>query len=139
MESPKPPPLKKRIDAVTDERIGEAIKANQGLIYLAAQSLGYDGSHFASRVRESEYLQAIVIEAKELRIDAAERSLHQLVAQKKPDLGAICFTLKTVGKKRGYVESVEHTIDPESIAASNAIKEQIAKAREALASKLEKI
>ena len=83
MEIPKAPPLKKRIDAITDERIGEAIKANQGLIYLAAQSLGYDGSHFAARVRESEYLQAIVLEAKELRIDAAERSLHHLVAQKK--------------------------------------------------------
>lgn len=36
-------------------------------------------------------------------------------------------------------EVVEHTIDPQSIAASNAIKEQLAKAREALASKLDKI
>lgn len=137
MDLPDIPPLKKRIDALTDEQIAEALIKGKGIFLAAARYVGQDRSNIGKRVKESPFLQAVVEQCKEARIDEAEESLQSLIMQR--DLGAVCFILKTIGKKRGYVESVQHEIDPEAIANSRAIKEQLQAAREALAKKLEDI
>lgn len=138
MHDQNPQPLKKKIDAVTDERIGEELKKHRGLQYITARALNIDASTICKRIKESPYLQAIIQECIEHRIDMAEQGLSKLIEARDSDLGAICFTLKTVGKKRGYVETIHHAIDAETIANSNAIKEQLAKARAALEEKLAK-
>jgi hypothetical protein len=140
MQYPDPeiPPKKNRIDAVSDERIAQAIVKAEGLLYRAGELIGQTGSNIAKRVKASPFLQAIVEECKEKRIDDAEASLSHLITKER-ELGAICFLLKTIGKKRGYIESVQHEIDPEAIANSRAIKEQLQAAREALSKKLENL
>lgn len=110
MRKKKPKPLKRRIDAVPDELIGKALKANLGLQYLAAGALGMADGTISDRIKESPYLQMIVQECREARIDAAERNLSKLVDNN--NLGAVCFLLKTLGKNRGYIETSQQLSIP---------------------------
>ena len=79
-----------------------AIKNSGGTLSKAAEQLGVCRSALCQRVQRHKRLQDKVVEAKEQRIDLAEDSLGRLV--KADNLGAVCFTLKCLGKERGYVE-----------------------------------
>lgn len=109
-----PAPLKKRFDAMKDEDIAIALMATQGLQYKAALKLKCSAGTLCERIAESPYLQAVRLEALQLRIDEAEQGLFELVDQR--DLTAILFTLKTIGKSRGYAQ------DTVTIDASDPIK-----------------
>lgn len=103
-----PKPLKKRIDAMPDEMIAKALRVNRGLQTLAADSLAMGNSTISERIKESPYLQEVVEECRSRRLDKAERALSQLVeSEDEYNLGAICFLLKTLGKHRGYIETVQ--------------------------------
>ena len=98
-----------------DEAIAQALKNRHGLQYLAAIDLGMSGSTMSERINSSEYLTSIRDNCRQVRIDAAEHSLTEMVNQK--ELGAVCFTLKTIGKSRGYTETGENSVDKETIKA----------------------
>ena len=132
-------PLKKKVDAVPDELIAKKLIECRGLQYIAARSLGMAKSTICERVKDSPYLQEVIAECVEHRLDMAEQSLSKLIEAKDSELGAICFLLKTKGKKRGYQETVQHEVDPEAIANSRAISEQLKEAREVLAKKLDNL
>jgi hypothetical protein len=98
----KAKPIKRRGGALTDMEIAEALRKNKGMVTYAADSLGYDRGHVCSRVKESPFLQEVQAACVEARLDVAEYNLSGLVEES--DLGAICFLLKTIGKRRGYIE-----------------------------------
>lgn len=114
----QPEPLKKRVDAIKDEEIAKALIQTQGLQYKAAQKLGCSPGRLASRIAESPYLQSARLDALQLRIDEAEQGLFEAVDHR--DLTAILFTLKTIGKTRGYAQ------DSVTIDASEPVKELMA-------------
>lgn len=133
MTKKKPKPTKRRIDAVPDELIGKALKANLGLQYLAAGALGMADGTISDRIKESPYLQMIVQECRETRIDIAERNLSKLVDNN--NLGAVCFLLKTIGKHRGYIETIQTTPVPKDHDEQvKAILSQIKETQESLKS-----
>lgn len=110
-----PEPTKtKRTDAMLDEEIAAALYNQNGLVFLAARELGSTGQTLSERIKRSPYLQAVKEECKQTRIDIAEKTLHKKV-ETNEELGGVCFTLKTVGKDRGYVETTSYQADPETL------------------------
>ena len=89
----------------TDERIAKALLEAQGLQYIAADMLGINYRHMSERINKSEYLKEIRSFAKEKRLDEAEKNLQELVKEKNST--SILFTLKTIGKSRGYEETTK--------------------------------
>lgn len=109
-----PEPNKTRIDAVPDETIAAALIRCKGLQYLAAEQIDLCKSAVCQRVKASPYLQQVIRECLETRLDKAEFNLALMTEDK--ELGAICFLLKTKGKERGYVENKDEVkIDPKTI------------------------
>jgi len=105
MSDQYPQRIKVKVDAVPEELIAEALIQSKGLQYIAARTLKVDAATICRRIADSPYLQGVVHEAKEHRIDLAELALNKHVEDN--SLGGVCFTLKTVGKKRGYTEAPE--------------------------------
>jgi hypothetical protein len=97
----------------TDEAIAKALIRRRGLQYLAANDLGISGGHMSERINSSEYLTSVRDNARQVRIDDAEQSLTELVSSK--ELGAVCFTLKTIGKSRGYTETSDNAVDKDTL------------------------
>lgn len=124
-------PTKRRTGAITDEVIAEAIRKNKGIMLYASYDLGQSRSLVSGRVQQSPYLQAVVAECVEARLDNAEKSLMSLIEEK--DLGSVCFLLKTIGKKRGYSEQKsQEEQDPEVLKSLANYYETLNRARERL-------
>jgi hypothetical protein len=79
-----------------------ALKANGGLVHVAARALGCDASTIFRRVHTSAILRRVLDEARAEMLDEAEAALR--VAVRNREAWAVCFALKTVGKVRGYSE-----------------------------------
>lgn len=90
---------------ISEKAMGEALKATLGNVSQAARNLGLDRSGIWLRVQKSEYLRQILQDAREAMVDNAESALHRAVTT--GEGWAVCFTLKTQGKGRGYVERQE--------------------------------
>jgi hypothetical protein len=89
--------------AIPEATIAAALIKHDGLQYLAADELDMTGNLMCKRIAESPMLTEIRDDCKQRRIDMAEKRLHELVCDRsKNNLGAICFTLKCLGKSRGY-------------------------------------
>jgi len=107
IDAPEP---RYRAPDLTDELVEKALYANYGIMAAAGRDLGVTRAAIQLRVKNSARLQAVVEECIETRLDLAEQNLTQLTLDK--DLGSICFTLKTLGKRRGYgYEKEDHQID----------------------------
>ena len=85
----------------------EALKATGGMVYMAARKLGCDPSTIHVRAKTSPEIQAAIDNARGDMLDMAEHELKKAV--RGGDMTAIIFTLKTIGKHRGYVERIEQT------------------------------
>lgn len=91
---------------LTVDQIEHALKAASGNITYAADGLRVSRTTLYRRINESARLQQVLEDAREKLIDVAESALHKQVLE--GNITAIIFTLKTVGKHRGYVERKEH-------------------------------
>ena len=99
-----------------------ALEDSYGVVTPACKAIGIDrGTHYNWYNEDSEY-RAAVDELKNVAIDHSESKLHELingvtvengvdletgetiVYKKEPNVTAVIFHLKTIGKKRGYVE-----------------------------------
>ena len=99
-------PTPKKVSSFTpDLVIAEQLKRSCGNVSHAAKMLGLDRSGLHYRINRSQMLAQLIIDARETIVDAAENSLHAAVIRQEP--WATCFTLKTLGRKRGYVERQE--------------------------------
>ena len=98
-----PKPRHTHVDAISDQQIARALINNHGLRYLAADELNMAYTWMLTRIKQSEYLQAIKEACIEKRIDEAEKVLCDMV--KARNFNAVALTLRTLGKSRGYAES----------------------------------
>lgn len=86
---------------VADDVVAEALATAGGRVSEAARKLGYSKSALYERIAASGTLKRAVELAREEIVDEAEASLRALI--KAGDPQAVIFTLRTIGKKRGYI------------------------------------
>jgi predicted transcriptional regulator len=95
------------------EQVIEAVRRNRGILTLVAKDLGCTRQTVHSYVKRYPTIAQAVEDERESLLDLAEGSLFEQV--RKGNITAIIFTLKTLGKHRGYVERQEHQVDGEMI------------------------
>lgn len=93
---------------LTNAQIRAALIATGGAMALAAKRLKVSRQAIWKRIQQSDDLQAVVADQREELLDLAESALK--ASLKKREAWAVCFTLKTIGKKRGYIEKTETDI-----------------------------
>ena len=96
---------KKPGQRLTDAQIAEKLTAHFGNVSHSARQLGVDRQALHRRIAKSAQLQEVVKQARETMVDDAESALHAKVIE--GEGWAVCFTLKCLGKDRGYVEKAE--------------------------------
>jgi len=92
---------------ITNEQLELALRQASGNISQVARDLNVSRSIVNQRVHNNKKLQKILEDAREELVDIAENALKTKINQ--GDVAAIIFTLKTQGKRRGYVERQEIT------------------------------
>lgn len=90
---------------ITNDQIVEKLKEAKGNMTLAAKLLGCTRQMVWKRAKTIQKIQDAIDESREVAVDHAESALQRAVLE--GDFRAIAFTLKTLGKNRGYVERVE--------------------------------
>ncbi len=93
---------KKRL---TVAMVSTALEAKNGNIAAAAREIGFSRKSIYQFLERNPELYALVEDARETRIDNAEDKLGEAV--ERGEAWAVCFTLKTLGRNRGYVERLE--------------------------------
>ena len=88
------------------KRVIQALLAS-GTQSGAARILGCSRNTIISYIAKDATIHAAVEEARESFIDLAESKLMDNVSEGHP--ASVFFTLKTLGKSRGYIERVEST------------------------------
>ncbi|MBQ3948942.1 MAG: hypothetical protein II661_00565 [Bacteroidales bacterium] len=83
----------------------EAYRMNMGNATKASEAIGINRRTFSRWYKADSDFAALVDEIKEEQIDLAESELRKLV--KSGNITAVIFTLKTIGKERGYIERTE--------------------------------
>ena len=89
-------------------RMAEALRKSHGNLKLAAQMVGCSREAIRIRSEKVKELQDIINEEREAVIDVAESALYTKTLE--GDMRAIEFTLRTIGKHRGYVEKTQNEI-----------------------------
>ena len=92
----------------SDKEIAKALQDAGGVVTDAAKALGYTRKAVWERCKNNPELQAIIDDAREGTCDIAEAMLRKAVLKGKS--WAVCFALKCLGKRRGYVERVEQDV-----------------------------
>ncbi len=91
----------------TTAQMIEALREKHGNLSAAARYLGCSRNTISRYIDTYPTVKAVYDEERETLIDFAENQLFQQV--KEGNITAIIFTLKTIGKSRGYVERQEVT------------------------------
>jgi len=79
-----------------------------GNVSAAARSLGVTRNWLDRLISRSDALKQIVHDARQSMCDNAESALNRAVIN--GEAWAVCFTLKTQAKDRGYVERVQQEV-----------------------------
>ena len=93
---------------LNNKDIIDALRKTNGNLTLTGQLLGCTREAIRLRVNRYPELKQVLDEARESVIDVAEGALQRAVLN--GEGWAIAFTLKTIGKRRGYVEKTEQEI-----------------------------
>ena len=113
--------------SMTTEMIAAAIRKAQGLISSAAELLGCEQTTVYRRIAKSAALQRVVAQSRERTLDRAELALAKAVQA--GEGWAVCFTLKCLGKNRGFVERQElhHTgeLEPKRVIVEHVLSDEI--------------
>lgn len=91
----------------SDEKIIKAINLNGGIINGAAKSLKLDRGTLSDWIKASKTLTAALEAARDILIDECESALFTNVKAGKEI--SVIFALKTIGRKRGYIEQLQIT------------------------------
>jgi hypothetical protein len=91
----------------TVDQVTRALKNSRGLVSPAARALGCSAQTVRNYVKRHPTVAQAKEDEREKLIDTAEAHLYQQIIN--GNIVAILFTLKTVGKSRGYVERAELT------------------------------
>ena len=113
-DQPKPTPVKPKRTYKAGRKpilIAELVAADlvelKGNLSAIARKYNVSRASVCDLVAKRPNLQKIMEDARESRLDAAEDKLGQKIDD--GEGWAVCFFLKTQGKKRGYVERQELT------------------------------
>lgn len=87
------------------EKVIEALRATRGMVALAAEKLQCDRNTVYNYIEEYPEVKEVVESCRDKMLDVAEIKLEEAIRQGQP--WAITFSLKTIGKKRGYVDKQE--------------------------------
>ena len=90
----------------TAEMVADAIRAAGGLVTVAADRLGCTPRTVRLYIERYPTVKEAWEDASDRILDFGESKLIEQV--KKGEGWAVCFLLKTKGRKRGYVERYEH-------------------------------
>lgn len=99
--------LKDMAEKYTTAQMIEALREKHGNLSAAARYLGCSRNTIARYIENYPTVKAVYDEERETLIDFAENQLFKQVQD--GNITAIIFTLKTIGKSRGYVERQEVT------------------------------
>ncbi len=91
----------------TANQMIEALREKHGNLSAAARFLGCSRNTISRYIDLYPTVKAVADEERETLIDFAENQLFKQVQD--GNITAIIFTLKTIGKSRGYVERQEVT------------------------------
>lgn len=94
-----------RVPRYSTKQIIQAIDAAGGMVYLAARTLGCAPATIYKRMNRNPDIDQVIKDKRGEFIDVAESALKRAVLA--GEAWAVCFTLKTVGRDRGYVERRE--------------------------------
>lgn len=94
-----------RPNGYTAEQMISAIQNANGILAVAARDLGCTRQTVHNYVNKMSTVRAAYEDARETLIDFTEQQLYKQI--KEGNITAIIFTLKTIGKHRGYVERQE--------------------------------
>lgn len=89
-----------------EEQTAKLIETKRGNISAVAKCLKIARKTVYEHIKNSVYLQDVLADAREKTLDNAEDKLG--LAVNKGEAWAVCFTLKTQGQKRGYIEKQQH-------------------------------
>lgn len=127
----------------TKEQIITALRANKGMTTLAADQLHCSPQTIYNWIERSPDVKAVINAEREKVLDVAEVALMGAIGRKEG--WAIAFALKTIGKKRGYIERTEQVnfnvdtaliqraieaIEKQGLSASDVFEQIIASAAE---------
>ena len=93
----------------TVEQIERAVRESRGLLSPAARKLGCERQTVENYVKRYPRIQIVIDEARDQLVDSAEIKLIEAI-EKGGEQWAIALVLKTLGKKRGYVERTEQDV-----------------------------
>jgi hypothetical protein len=112
-----------------EQRIGLLLTKHKGNITYVSSEYPTTRWGIYYHIKRSPYLQFVFKDAREKRVDEAERKLDEAI--ERGEAWAIALVLRTLGKERGYVEKVEqsgsinhrHTIEDWKTEADKRLKE----------------
>jgi hypothetical protein len=93
------------VPKVTNDQVKAAIIKTRGLVYLAAQALNITPQALFMRARKFPEIRQLIENERNRIIDFGEAKLVEAVG--KGEGWAVCFLLKTQGRRRGYSERFE--------------------------------
>ncbi len=88
-------------------QVVNALNETKGMMGQAARRLGCHHDTITNYAKRHASVKAAITQSREEMTDAAELALYNAVTR--GEAWAVCFYLKTQGKKRGYVERQELT------------------------------
>lgn len=95
--------VKKKQVQYSDKAIAAALDRTGGMVYVAAKQIGCKPSTIYRRAKVSQVVADAIENATGEFLDITEGKLKSAVIN--GEAWAICFTLKTKGKARGYIET----------------------------------
>lgn len=98
-----------RLQKYTDEQIIEALKATKGMVYLAAERVGCEADTIYNRAKKSKAVAEVIRAERGKVVDTSELRLFTAILN--GEAWAVLFSLRTLGKDRGYVERQEVQTD----------------------------
>jgi hypothetical protein len=99
----------------TAAQVADALRQTKGLVTLAAKRLGCSDETVQNYCRKFASVQAAKASARTELLDLAELKLW--LAVQRGDAWAVTFCLKTIGKERGYGETLSLHVEIERVAA----------------------
>lgn len=126
----------------TDHELVVLLGQTRGNYHACAIKLDVARSTINERVEKSAELTKLVHDLREGRLDIAETALDAAVLRGEPY--AICFTLKTQGRSRGYIERQavdltsqnQHTVKTETVADLTGLTSEQVHALDEILSKI---
>jgi len=111
------------VERYSTDKIIAALKATNGLVYLAARQVGCTPKTIYTRAKSCVAIRQAIEDSRGELIDLSELKLRAAVLNGEP--WAVALVLKTLGKDRGYVERQEVNSSGQQIDLTKLTNDQL--------------